>query len=155
MDAERLREQGRSAIPSLRLKFNPSSAPPQSQASSQHFEDDGDISPDVSDAGDDSLEPYFNESGEFVDPSGETPNAVGGAIRKKMGGKKGDGRSDMPAPMATKPKRMMAHTVTSKTYVIPPVRRDELGKPILPLQCGIMMLHKLGRAFLGCFYSQT
>lgn len=42
-----------------------------------------------------------------------------------------------------KPKRLKAHTVTSKSYSIPPVPRDK-GKPILPLIVGIMTVISLG-----------
>jgi len=44
----------------------------------------------------------------------------------------------------TKPKRLKAHTVTSKSYSIPMVPRDKNGKPILPLNVGIMTVNCLG-----------
>jgi hypothetical protein len=43
-----------------------------------------------------------------------------------------------------KPKRMKAHTVTSKSYSIPLVPRDKNGKPMLPLNVGIMTVINLG-----------
>ncbi|KAI6108541.1 FYRN-domain-containing protein [Pisolithus croceorrhizus] len=43
-----------------------------------------------------------------------------------------------------KPKRLKAHTVTSKSYSIPNVPRDEKGKPLLPLSVGIMTVINLG-----------
>ena len=44
----------------------------------------------------------------------------------------------------TKPKRLKAHTVTSKSYSIPMVPRDKNSKPILPLNVGIMTVNCLG-----------
>lgn len=43
-----------------------------------------------------------------------------------------------------KPKRLKAHTVTSKSYSIPTVPRDKKGRPLLPLTVGIMTVHNLG-----------
>lgn len=44
----------------------------------------------------------------------------------------------------TKPKRLKAHTVTTRSYSIPTVPRDKRGKPILPLNVGIMTVIHLG-----------
>ncbi|KAF8349556.1 F/Y-rich N-terminus-domain-containing protein [Amanita rubescens] len=44
----------------------------------------------------------------------------------------------------TKPKRLKAHTVTSKQFSIPMVPRDKNGKPMLPLNVGIMTVINLG-----------
>ncbi|KAI0700375.1 hypothetical protein C8T65DRAFT_657892 [Cerioporus squamosus] len=44
----------------------------------------------------------------------------------------------------TKPKRLKAHTVTTKSFSIPTVPRDRKGKPILPLNVGIMTVINLG-----------
>lgn len=44
----------------------------------------------------------------------------------------------------TKPKRLKAHTVTSKSYSIPMVPRDKSGRPVLPLNVGIMTVNCLG-----------
>ncbi len=44
----------------------------------------------------------------------------------------------------TKPKRLKAHTVTSKSFSIPMVPRDKNGKPMLPLNVGIMTVINLG-----------
>lgn len=45
----------------------------------------------------------------------------------------------------TKPKRLKAHTVTSKSYNIPCVPRDRTsGHPTLPLNVGIMTVVNLG-----------
>lgn len=44
----------------------------------------------------------------------------------------------------TKPKRLKAHTVTSKSYSIPMVPRDKNGRPVLPLNVGIMTVNCLG-----------
>ncbi|KAH9947436.1 hypothetical protein B0H21DRAFT_333507 [Amylocystis lapponica] len=43
-----------------------------------------------------------------------------------------------------KPKRLKAHTVTTKSFSIPTVPRDKKGKPLLPLNVGIMTVVKLG-----------
>ncbi|KAJ7143527.1 F/Y rich C-terminus-domain-containing protein [Mycena crocata] len=47
-------------------------------------------------------------------------------------------------PRTAKPKRLKAHTVTSKSYSIPMVPRDKKGKPMLPLNVGIMTVINLG-----------
>ncbi|KAH8114477.1 F/Y-rich N-terminus-domain-containing protein, partial [Phellopilus nigrolimitatus] len=45
----------------------------------------------------------------------------------------------------TKPKRLKAHTVTSKSFSIPTVPRDrQSGRPLLPLNVGIMTVVSLG-----------
>lgn len=43
-----------------------------------------------------------------------------------------------------KPKRLKAHTVTSKSFSIPMVPRDKKGQPMLPLNVGIMTVINLG-----------
>jgi hypothetical protein len=43
-----------------------------------------------------------------------------------------------------KPKRLKAHTVTSKSFSIPTVPRDKKGRPMLPLNVGIMTVISLG-----------
>lgn len=43
-----------------------------------------------------------------------------------------------------KPKRLKAHTVTSKSFSIPTVPRDKKGRPLLPLNVGIMTVVNLG-----------
>src|SRR5882757_5456963 len=43
-----------------------------------------------------------------------------------------------------KPKRLKAHTVLSKSHSIPVVPRDKKGKPLLPLNVGIMTVISLG-----------
>ncbi|EGN94045.1 hypothetical protein SERLA73DRAFT_97431 [Serpula lacrymans var. lacrymans S7.3] len=43
-----------------------------------------------------------------------------------------------------KPKRLKAHTVTSKSFSIPTVPRDKSGRPLLPLNVGIMTVLNLG-----------
>ncbi|KAF9783105.1 FYRN-domain-containing protein, partial [Thelephora terrestris] len=43
-----------------------------------------------------------------------------------------------------KPKRLKAHTVLSKSHSIPVVPRDKTGKPLLPLNVGIMTVINLG-----------
>lgn len=43
-----------------------------------------------------------------------------------------------------KPKRLKAHTVTSKSFSIPMVPRDKKGRPMLPLNVGIMTVLNLG-----------
>lgn len=53
----------------------------------------------------------------------------------------------------TKPKRLKAHTVTSKSFSIPIVPRDEkTGRPILPLNVGIMTVLKLGEVCMREHY---
>lgn len=43
-----------------------------------------------------------------------------------------------------KPKRLKAHTVVSRSFNIPTVPRDKNGKPMLPLNVGIMTVISLG-----------
>jgi hypothetical protein len=43
-----------------------------------------------------------------------------------------------------KPKRLKAHTVTTKSFNIPTVPRDDYGRPQLPLRVGVMEVRKLG-----------
>ncbi|KAF8521061.1 F/Y rich C-terminus-domain-containing protein, partial [Gautieria morchelliformis] len=53
-----------------------------------------------------------------------------------------------PRPRSTKPKRLKAHTVQSKSYSIPMVPRMANGHPTLPLNVGIMTVKNLGRVCL-------
>ena len=53
-------------------------------------------------------------------------------------------RSPSDSQRQTKPKRLKAHTVTSKQFSIPMVPRDKNGKPMLPLNVGIMTVINLG-----------
>ena len=53
-------------------------------------------------------------------------------------------RSPSDTQRQTKPKRLKAHTVTSKQFSIPMVPRDKNGKPMLPLNVGIMTVINLG-----------
>jgi len=53
-------------------------------------------------------------------------------------------RSPSDIQRAAKPKRLKAHTVTSKQFSIPVVPRDRSGKPMLPLNVGIMTVINLG-----------
>jgi hypothetical protein len=47
-------------------------------------------------------------------------------------------------PRTAKPKRLKAHAVTTKSFSIPMVPRDKGGKPMLPLNVGIMTVINLG-----------
>jgi F/Y-rich N-terminus len=47
-------------------------------------------------------------------------------------------------PQTVKFKRLKAHTVTTKSFSIPMVPRDTKGKPMLPLNVGIMTVINLG-----------
>ena len=49
-----------------------------------------------------------------------------------------------PEPQKPKAKRLKAHTVTTKSFSIPMVPRDKKGKPMLPLNVGIMTVISLG-----------
>jgi F/Y-rich N-terminus len=73
----------------------------------------------------------------------DTPNHIGSGSPTSVG------PSAASIPQATvqrhtKPKRLKAHTVTSKSYSIPMVPRDKNGRPILPLNVGIMTVNCLG-----------
>jgi len=47
-------------------------------------------------------------------------------------------------PPIAKPKRLKTHTVTTRSFSIPMVPRDKKGKPMLPLNVGIMTVINLG-----------
>ena len=53
-------------------------------------------------------------------------------------------RPSADPPRTVKPKRLKAHTVTTKSFSIPMVPRDKGGKPMLPLNVGIMTVINLG-----------
>ncbi|KAK2465424.1 hypothetical protein APHAL10511_002778 [Amanita phalloides] len=53
-------------------------------------------------------------------------------------------RSSSDNQRQAKPKRLKAHTVTSKQFSIPMVPRDNNAKPMLPLNVGIMTVINLG-----------
>lgn len=53
-------------------------------------------------------------------------------------------RPSAEPPRTVKPKRLKAHTVTTKSFSIPLVPRDKGGKPMLPLNVGIMTVISLG-----------
>ncbi|KAJ3483701.1 hypothetical protein NLJ89_g12039 [Agrocybe chaxingu] len=53
-----------------------------------------------------------------------------------------------PEPQKVKPKRLKAHTVVTKSFSIPMVPRDKKGKPMLPLNVGIMTVISLGQVCL-------
>ena len=58
----------------------------------------------------------------------------------------GTGGPGRPSEMQrhTKPKRLKAHTVTTKSFSIPVVPRDKNHNPMLPLNVGIMTVLNLG-----------
>ena len=73
----------------------------------------------------------------------DTPNHVGPGSPTSLG----PSAASMPPTTVqrhTKPKRLKAHTVTSKSYSIPMVPRDKTGRPVLPLNVGIMTVNCLG-----------
>ena len=53
-------------------------------------------------------------------------------------------RPSAEPPRTVKPKRLKAHSVTTKSFSIPMVPRDKNGKPMLPLNVGIMTVVNLG-----------
>lgn len=73
----------------------------------------------------------------------DTPNQLGPGSPTSLG----PSAASIPSTTVqrhTKPKRLKAHTVTSKSYSIPMVPRDKNGRPILPLNVGIMTVNCLG-----------
>jgi len=73
----------------------------------------------------------------------DTPNQAGPGSPTSLG----PSAASIPSTTVqrhTKPKRLKAHTVTSKSYSIPMVPRDKNGRPILPLNVGIMTVNCLG-----------
>jgi hypothetical protein len=94
-------------------------------------------------------EPYAVADGESSTPlrngngALETPNHTGPGSPTSLG----PSAASIPQTTVqrhTKPKRLKAHTVTSKSYSIPMVPRDKTGRPILPLNVGIMTVNCLG-----------
>jgi F/Y-rich N-terminus len=96
-------------------------------------------------------EPYRANDGDSSAPirNGNGNNAVDTPNRMGPGSPTSVGPSAASIPSTTvqrhtKPKRLKAHTVTSKSYSIPMVPRDKNGRPILPLNVGIMTVNCLG-----------
>lgn len=94
-------------------------------------------------------EPYAVVDGESSTPlrngngALDTPNHTGPGSPTSLG----PSAASIPPTTVqrhTKPKRLKAHTVTSKSYSIPMVPRDKTGRPILPLNVGIMTVNCLG-----------
>ncbi|KAG5219367.1 Transforming growth factor beta regulator [Salix suchowensis] len=79
--------------------------------------------------------PIAMPPGMFVPPPGFVPPAPSQEPQQ---------RPPPDPPRATKPKRLKAHTVTTKSFSIPTVPRDKSGKPMLPLNVGIMTVISLG-----------
>ncbi|KAF7422503.1 hypothetical protein PC9H_010659 [Pleurotus ostreatus] len=79
--------------------------------------------------------PIAMPPGMFVPPPGFVPPAPPQEPQQ---------RPPPDPPRATKPKRLKAHTVTTKSFSIPTVPRDKSGKPMLPLNVGIMTVISLG-----------
>ncbi|KAH0585868.1 hypothetical protein H2248_007152 [Termitomyces sp. 'cryptogamus'] len=81
--------------------------------------------------------PYYYLTTPLGAPSGGFPSSPNGA----------QPNTQRPSPdpqRPVKPKRLKAHTVTSKSFSIPMVPRDRRGKPMLPLNVGIMTVISLG-----------
>ena len=81
--------------------------------------------------------PYHHMAGPIPGPSGlyaPSPNFVPPSAQ----------RPPSEVQRHAKPKRLKAHTVTSKSFSIPMVPRDKKGKPMLPLNVGIMTVINLG-----------
>jgi hypothetical protein len=80
--------------------------------------------------------------------SGNTPplDAPSPSLPPQMGGPSAPSPSSRATEVQrhAKPKRLKAHTVTTKSYSIPTVPRDKQGRPLLPLTVGIMTVNKLG-----------
>ncbi|KAL4257628.1 Transforming growth factor beta regulator 1 [Pleurotus pulmonarius] len=79
--------------------------------------------------------PIAMPPGMFVPPPGFVPPAPSQEPQQ---------RPPPDPPRGTKPKRLKAHTVTTKSFSIPTVPRDKSGKPMLPLNVGIMTVISLG-----------
>ncbi|KAG7088086.1 hypothetical protein E1B28_012116 [Marasmius oreades] len=56
--------------------------------------------------------------------------------------------NDPSGQAQTKPKRLKSHAVTTKSFNIPIVPRDSQGRPLLPLNVGIMTVISLGEVCL-------
>ncbi|CDO71663.1 hypothetical protein BN946_scf184915.g7 [Trametes cinnabarina] len=104
-----------------------------------------------------SLSPVLSPQDEYM--PGVHPDVVSPSYQQHHGGPgPGSGQSQMQMTLRTnstgqrpseiqrntKPKRIKAHTVTTRSYSIPTVPRDKRGRPILPLNVGIMTVHNLG-----------
>lgn len=116
----------------------PSNNPPPpllhhvSNSSHSHSRSGSPISPMISPGDDPSPHGGHSPSAFFRNPSASTSRGV-----IHSGGPSENQRQ-------TKPKRLKAHTVTSKSYSIPMVPRDKRGGPMLPLNVGIMTVVNLG-----------
>ncbi|KAG5646017.1 hypothetical protein DXG03_004619 [Asterophora parasitica] len=78
--------------------------------------------------------PYFYLTGPMPGPYPTNPNFVPPSAQRPP--------TEVQRP--AKPKRLKAHTVTSKNFNIPLVPRDKHGRPMLPLNVGIMTVINLG-----------
>jgi len=78
------------------------------------------------------------------------PNGASGEVPPPIMNHKNTASRAIAPPRApenqrlAKPKRLKAHTVLSKSHSIPVVPRDKKGKPLLPLNVGIMTVISLG-----------
>ncbi|KAG6902616.1 hypothetical protein C0995_014222 [Termitomyces sp. Mi166 len=81
--------------------------------------------------------PYYYLTSPLAGPNGAFPSSPNAAQPNAQ-------RSSPDPHRPAKPKRLKAHTVTSKSFSIPMVPRDKRGKPMLPLNVGIMTVISLG-----------
>lgn len=137
----------------------PGQAPHHSISAYQHSPSQGHNSPPYSRRSqspmDNGMSPQDEQHFTFV-PTGASGAVVRNHYRSQTNGYPADGPTVMvSAPVKgpprtseiqrhAKPKRLKAHTVTSKSHSIPMVPRDKKGRPLLPLNVGIMTVISLG-----------
>lgn len=90
--------------------------------------------------------PYANPYFFLASPLGPAPGMYGPAFMPPPPPQQGQPqqRPTTDVQRHAKPKRLKAHTVTSKSFSIPMVPRDKKGQPMLPLNVGIMTVINLG-----------
>ncbi|TCD70156.1 hypothetical protein EIP91_004626 [Steccherinum ochraceum] len=100
------------------------------------------LSPPSSNGGIVTLSPAHQYRQTPVDPAKAAQSQMQMTLRPSSG----TGGPGRPSEMQrhTKPKRLKAHTVTTKSFSIPVVPRGKDGLPMLPLNVGIMTVLNLG-----------
>jgi hypothetical protein len=134
--------------PSLRGSphFPPPSITNVNYTPSPHYRNQGD-------SGNSSLPAIYRAASAKLSPSGKSPITSSRSLPSQLHASPvmssppiASGSTPRPTDVQrlAKPKRLKAHTVTTKSYSIPMVPRDKNGKPMLPLNVGIMTVISLG-----------
>ncbi len=139
-DARKAPRRGKAATAPTPSKAKDAGGPPSFPPPGNGGGSPATIDPEQYTANDGDSAPLRNANG---NNTLDTPNQLGPGSPTSLG----PSAPSIPSTTVqrhTKPKRLKAHTVTSKSYSIPMVPRDKNGRPILPLNVGIMTVNCLG-----------